>query len=82
MGHAVANITLNLYCDGLQEVGEAQHLEVVLTKDEIIYHEKGHVVRDVGSSTSIPDLCMSWDDFGVDPYMGIIGSSSSCRVVV
>jgi len=58
MGHAVANITLNLYCDGLQEVGEAQHLEVVLTKDEIIYHEKGHVVRDVGSSTSIPDLCM------------------------
>jgi len=59
MGHAVANITLNLYCDGLQEVEEAQHLEVVLTKDEIIYHEKGHVVRDVGSSTSIPDLCMS-----------------------
>jgi hypothetical protein len=27
-------------------------------------------------------LCMSWDDFGVDPYMGIIGLSSSCRVVV
>jgi hypothetical protein len=59
MGHVVANIMLNLYHDGLQEVGEAQHLEAVLTKDEIIYHERGHVVGDVGSCTSIPDLCMS-----------------------
>jgi hypothetical protein len=36
MEHIMANITLNLCCVGLQEVGESEHFEVVLTEDELL----------------------------------------------
>ena len=51
MGHSVANITFNLCCDRLQEVGEVQHLEATLAEDEIAYRES---VKDIGPSMIIP----------------------------
>ena len=51
IGCIIANITLNLYRDGLQKVGEAERLEMTLTEDGISYCGS---VGDVGSSTSIP----------------------------
>jgi hypothetical protein len=36
MEHIMANITLNLCCVGLQEVGESGHFEVALTEDELL----------------------------------------------
>jgi hypothetical protein len=40
MRHALTNNTLNLYCDGLQEIRkEAECLKTVLSVDEIVYHE-------------------------------------------
>jgi hypothetical protein len=36
MEHIMANITLNLCCVGLQEVGESEHFEVALTEDELL----------------------------------------------
>ena len=51
MGYNVANITLNLCCDGLQEVREVQRLEATLVEYEIVYRES---VKDVGSSMIIP----------------------------
>jgi len=76
----VANTMLNLCHGGLQEVGEAERLEVALTEDEITYHEN---IGDVGSSMSISCLSMSdldpstsWDDIGYfHTYMDIIDSS-------
>ncbi|KAJ6858479.1 hypothetical protein NC652_040921 [Populus alba x Populus x berolinensis] len=61
IGHIVLNTTLNLYRDGLQEVGEVERFEAALTKDEIAYYES---VKDVGSSTSDLGPSMSWDDIG------------------
>ena len=82
IGHIVVNTSLNLYHDGLQEVGEVKRLETTLAKDEIAYCES---VEDVGPSTSIPssstsDLgsSMSWDDIGPShTYMDITNTSSS-----
>ena len=46
MRRIVANIMLNLCHGGLQEVVEAERLEVALTEDEIAYHENvGMLVR-------------------------------------
>jgi len=40
MRHALTNNTLNLYCDGLQEIREeAECLKIVLSVDDIVYHE-------------------------------------------
>ena len=50
MRHNVTTITLNLCCDGLQEVGEVQCLETTLAEDEIAYCES---VKDVGPSMII-----------------------------
>lgn len=62
----VANTMLNLYCGGLQEVGEVQNLEVALAKDEIAYHES---VGDVDPSTSILNPFMSVSCMSMsDPY--------------
>jgi hypothetical protein len=36
MEHIMANITLNLCCVELQEVGESEHFEVALTEDELL----------------------------------------------
>jgi len=52
MGHSVANITFNLCCYKLQEVGEVQRLEATLVEDEIAYRES---VKDVGPFMIIPD---------------------------
>jgi hypothetical protein len=64
----VANITLNLYRGGLQEVGDAKHLEVTLVEYEIVYHGS---VGDVSLSINIPGLftsvlgsSTSWGDIG------------------
>jgi hypothetical protein len=78
----VANTTLNLCHGGLQEVGEAEHLEVALTEDEIAYHGN---VGDVGPSMNISCLSTSdlgpstsWDDIShFHTYMDIIDSSLS-----
>jgi hypothetical protein len=80
MRHIVANTMLNLCHGGLQEVGEAERLEVALTEDEIAYHEN---VGDVGPSMSIS--CLSTSDLGPSTsrddighfhtYMDIIDSS-------
>ena len=51
MRHSVANITYNLCCDRLQDVGEIQRLEATLVEDEIAYRES---VNDVGPSMIIP----------------------------
>jgi len=45
----VANIKLNLYHGGLQEVEEVKCIEVTLTKDKIAYSGS---VRDAGPSTT------------------------------
>lgn len=44
---------------------------------EIAYHERGHVVGDVGSFMSVPNPSTSSDDLGVDPYTDATGLSSS-----
>jgi len=66
----VANITLNLYCGGLQEV---EHLEVALPEDKTAYHGS---VRDACPSTSIPDSSMSVSTrpqaFQVHPQAGMM----------
>jgi hypothetical protein len=56
--------TLNLYHNGFQEVREVEHLEVTLTKYEIIYCESN---RDVGLSTSVPG-----------PFTSVPGPFTSC----
>jgi hypothetical protein len=50
MGRIVANTMLNLWCGGLQEVGEAERLEMTLMKYEIAYHGSD---EDASSFTSI-----------------------------
>ena len=62
MGRAMANNTLDLCRRGLQEAGEAEHLDAALADDEIAFREWGHVVRDAGPSTSVPSPSMSWED--------------------
>ena len=65
----MANITLNLYRGGLQEVGDAKHLEVTLVEYEIVYRGS---VGDVSLSINIPGLftsvlgsSTSWGDIGL-----------------
>ena len=62
------NIALNLCRGGLQQVGEAERLEVALPEDEIVYQ---WCFRDTGSS-------MSWGNVGPpQTYMNITDFSSS-----
>jgi hypothetical protein len=61
------NTKLNLCCGGLQEVGEAECLEVALAEDEIAYHGS------VGLSMSIPDQSTSV----LDLFTSISGPSMS-----
>jgi hypothetical protein len=65
MRHVLTNIAPNLCCGGLQDVGGAKHLKVVLTKDEIIYHKN---VGDAKPSMSVSDPSTSWGDIDVNPY--------------
>ena len=68
-GHNMANITLNLCCDGLQEVREVQCLETILAEDEIAYRES---VKDVGPSMIISSSYTYYDDIGPpQTYMNI-----------
>ncbi|GFY94597.1 hypothetical protein Acr_09g0010430 [Actinidia rufa] len=62
MGCAMTNNTLDLCRHGLQEAGEAEHLDAALAEDEIAFRERGQVFRDAGLSTSVPTTSMSWDD--------------------
>jgi len=59
----VVDITLNLCCCGLQEVGKAEHLEMTLVKYEITYRE------------SVGDLSLSIHVLGL--FMSVLGSSTS-----
>jgi hypothetical protein len=59
----MANTMLNLYRRGLQEVEEAERLEVTLAEDGIAYFGS---VGDAGPSTSIPG-----------PSSSVSGSSTS-----
>lgn len=62
------NIALNLCRGGLQQVGEAERLEVALPEDEIVYRQ---CFRDTGSS-------MSWGNVGPPhTYMDITDLSSN-----
>ena len=80
MGRAMANNTLDLCRRGLQEAGEAEHLDAALADDEIAFQEWGHVVRDLGSSTSVPSSSMSWDDdSAVGPSSTLGGGDPSTR---
>ena len=63
MGRAMANNTLDL-CR--RELQEDEQLYAALPDDEIAFRERGHVVRDVGPSTSVPSPSMSWDDDSVE----------------
>jgi hypothetical protein len=61
-------------CARLQKVVEAEHLEVVLPEHEVIYYERGYIVRGVSPSTSdqsssmsVPSSFASCDSFGADP---------------
>ncbi|PSS29905.1 Serine/threonine-protein phosphatase 7 long form like [Actinidia chinensis var. chinensis] len=65
MGHAMANNTLDLCRYGLQEAGEAKHLDPALAEDEIAFRERGQVFRDAGPSTSVPSTSMSWKNGSV-----------------
>ena len=65
MGRVRANTTLDLCRCGLQQVGEAEHLDATLANDEITFRERGQVFRDAGPSMSIPSTSMSWDDGNV-----------------
>ncbi|GFZ19340.1 hypothetical protein Acr_28g0000450 [Actinidia rufa] len=62
MGCVMANNTLDLCRHGLQEAGEAEHLDVTLAEDEIAFREQGYVFRNAGPSTSVPSTSMSWDN--------------------
>ena len=64
----MANITLNLCRGGLQEVGEAKHLEVTLMEYEIAYHGS---VGDVSLSINISGL-----------FTSVLGSSTSWVILV
>lgn len=57
IGHNVANTTLNLCHEGLQEVRKDVRLEVLLTKDKIVYNGN---VGDTGLSTNISGLSTSF----------------------
>jgi len=49
--------------DGLQEIREAECLEVALVEDDIAYRGS---VRDGGPSTSIPSPSTGWGDISVN----------------
>jgi len=70
IGCIMANITLNLYYGGLQEV---ERLEVALPEDKTAYRGS---VRDACPSTSIPDSSMSVSTrpqaFQVHPQAGMM----------
>jgi len=85
MGHVLTNNTLNLCCGGLKEVREIERLKVASVDDEIAFHEQGRVVREVGSSIgdlslfmSVPNLFISWIDFGTDSSISATDLSTSC----
>jgi len=63
----MANTKLNLCCGGLQEVREAECLEIALVEDEIAYHGS------VGLSISVPDQSTSI----LDLFTSISGPSMS-----
>jgi hypothetical protein len=84
----MANTMLNLYRRGLQEVEEAERLEVTLAEDGIAYCGSvgdagpstsipGPSSSVPGSSTSVPGPSMSWDDIDPHTYMNITNSSLS-----
>jgi hypothetical protein len=65
--HIMANTKLNLCCGALQDVREAECLEVALMEDEIAYHGS------VGLSMSVLDQSMSV----LDLFTSISGPSMS-----
>jgi chaperonin cofactor prefoldin len=59
MAYALTNNSLYLCRVKLKEVKEVKHHKETLAEDKIVYHEQGHAVRELGPSTSIPDLFTS-----------------------